>query len=495
MTLREIHWEVTNGCNLRCKHCLPMSGKPRANELSTEEALRALEGFAATGVSKVYFTGGEPFSHADFLVLLQQTIALGMRADVITNATKLDEPMIEAVHQLGVRLGVSLDGADSATNDAIRGKGTFKQVTDALMKCRDTHVPTTLYMTVTRMNFGQLLACGMLVQEYGCVGIHFSEVTLAGRALKFPMDLALSTDQRSKLPEAVARVASDVFGEKLSPPDERCWIDGTSLYMTADGNLYYCSEVFQRRSDLALGNIRSFQLQRWQEKEVSVYAQPQNRCCYGTLVSEHVVLISNVGYDCALAPTKRGTIKTLAQLYGELEELYRGIEGDCRECKDPDCVGYVWLLEQEAAKLYERGVPLVQINGGPSFIHSFPVNGKGQLDVSVRYPPCSQVCTDSRRCKIHRDRPLVCRLYPLGLETRVDGTIVWALHRDCLYVRKLEERGLLPNFERRARLVVDRLSPQLLAEILQTYRAVYAISTFPEGENNYHVLEEVDIAN
>ena len=495
MTLREIHWEVTNECNLRCKHCLPMSGKPRVNELSVEEALRALDGFAAAGVSRLYFTGGEPFGRADILTLLHRAVALGMDADVITNATKLDDVAIKTASELGIRLGVSIDGADAATNDAIRGKGTFKRVIEALKRCQDAHVSVTLYTTVTGMNFGQLHALGMLAWEYECVSIHFSEVTLAGRALRFPMDLSLSTDQRSLLPETVARVASDVFGEKLSPPDERCWVDGTSLYMTADGNLYFCSEVFQRRPDLALGNIRSCQLQKWQEKKTSVYGQGQNRCCYGALVSDHVVLISNAAYDCTLAPTKRETVKTLAQLYDELEELYQGIEGDCRECKDPDCVGYVWLLKQETDKLYERGIPLVQINGGPSFIHSFPSNNKGQLDVSVRYPPCSQACTDSRRCKIHRDRPLVCRLYPLGLETRTDGTIVWALHRDCLYVRRLEEHGLLLNFKHRARSVVDRLSPQLLAEIIQAYRAVYAISTFPDGENNYHVLGEVNIAN
>ncbi len=495
MTLREIHWEVTNGCNLRCKHCLPMSGKPRANELSKEEALRVLDGFAAAGVSKVYFTGGEPFSRADFLTLLHRTIVLGMNADVITNATKLDDATIKTVRELGVKLGVSLDGADTTTNDAIRGRSTFRQVIETLKKCQDAHVPTTLYTTVTDMNFGQLQACGMLAREYGCASIHFSEVTLAGRALKFPMDLALSTDQRSQLPEVVARVASDVFGERLSPPDERCWIDGTSLYMTADGNLYLCSEVFQRQPNLALRNIRSFQLQRWQEKEAPAYVQRQSRCCYGALVSDHVVLISNVAYDCALAPVKREAIKTLAQLYGELEELYRGIEGDCRECKDPDCVGYIWLLEQEAAKLYERRVPLVQINGDPSFIHSFPVNGKGQLDLSVRYPPCSQLCKDSRKCSIHKNRPMVCRLWPLGLETKADGTIVWALHLDCLHARRLEGYGLFPDFKRQARNIINNLSPQLLEEIIKTYNAVEAISSFPEGENNYHVLEEVKIAH
>lgn len=154
-------------------------------------------------------------------------------------------------------------------------------------------------------------------------------------------------------------------------------------------------------------------------------------------------------------------------------------------------MGYVWLLKQEAEQLYERGVPLVQVNNGPTFIHSFSSTVQGKLDLSVRYPPCSQLCAGSRRCSIYQDRPLVCHIYPIGLETRSDGMIVWALHRNCLHIRKMEERGSLPNFERRARDIINKLSPQLLEEIVETYRAVNAIASFQYGENNYTTLQEV----
>ena len=154
-------------------------------------------------------------------------------------------------------------------------------------------------------------------------------------------------------------------------------------------------------------------------------------------------------------------------------------------------MGYVWLLKKEVERLYERGVPLVQVNNGPTFIHSFSATTQGKPDLSVRYPSCSQLCTDSRRCSIYQDRPLTCRLYPLGLETKADSMIVWALHRDCLYIRRLEKRGLLLDFEHRARNIINNLSPQLLEEIMETYRAVDAISSFPDGENNYSSLQEV----
>ena len=184
-------------------------------------------------------------------------------------------------------------------------------------------------------------------------------------------------------------------------------------------------------------------------------------------------------------------ISTFAELEAALDELYRGIERDCRECKDPDCMGFVWLLKQEAEKLYELGVPLLEVNDGITFIHSFSMTVEGKPNFAARYPPCSQLCADSRRCSIYKDRPLACHLYPLGLETKADGTIVWAVHSDCLHIRRMKERGLFPDFERRALSIINSITPQLLKEIVETYRAVDAISCFPYGENSYSTLQEV----
>jgi hypothetical protein len=73
-----------------------------------------------------------------------------------------------------------------------------------------------------------------------------------------------------------------------------------------------------------------------------------------------------------------------------------------------------------------------------------------------------------------------------------DGTIVWALHQDCLFVRRMEERGTLPQFEHQVRSLLNSLSPRLLGEIVKTYRAVDAISISPYGENRYLMVKEIN---
>lgn len=184
-------------------------------------------------------------------------------------------------------------------------------------------------------------------------------------------------------------------------------------------------------------------------------------------------------------------IETLTQLNTAFDDLYQGIESDCKECQYPDCMGYTWLLKEDADRLYELGVSLVQINDGPTFIHSFPTKTDGQPDVSVRRPSCSQLCDGVRRCSIHKDRPFVCHLYPIGFETRSDGVVVWALHQDCLYARRLEERSLLSDFKQQVRSIINNVSPQLLREIAETVYAVEAIYYFPEGGNSYIEIEEL----
>jgi MoaA/NifB/PqqE/SkfB family radical SAM enzyme len=193
-----------------------MSGPARSDELTTEKAMAALDTFRDAGASKVFFTGGEPFSRKDFPALLDRTVALGMRASVITNATLLRNATLEVVKQLQVQLGISIDGVDETTNDAIRGQGSFRQAIEALKQCRDSGISTTLYVTVTAANVKQLGALARLARELGCGGVHFNEVTIAGHALHFSDELALSEEQKKRLPEMVAQTASNVFAEKLS---------------------------------------------------------------------------------------------------------------------------------------------------------------------------------------------------------------------------------------------------------------------------------------
>jgi len=128
-------------CNLSCTHCL-VSASPtnRTHEPMTRQDVRArVEDGARLGVREYYFTGGEPFLHPELEAILEDTLAFGP-VTVLTNGLRLDRARCARLRRLADRcdysldLRLSLDGPDAATNDPIRGAGTFDRVLAALRR-------------------------------------------------------------------------------------------------------------------------------------------------------------------------------------------------------------------------------------------------------------------------------------------------------------------------------------------------------------------------
>ena len=72
-------WNVTQRCNLRCRHCYAAGTPDAARELTTAECLRAIDGFADFGCPVVLFSGGEPFMRPDLLELAAHARGRGLR--------------------------------------------------------------------------------------------------------------------------------------------------------------------------------------------------------------------------------------------------------------------------------------------------------------------------------------------------------------------------------------------------------------------------------
>ncbi|HVS01055.1 MAG TPA: radical SAM protein [Thermoanaerobaculia bacterium] len=122
-------------CNLACTHCfVSCSPTNHTHEFMTlAEVRRYLDEAAALGVREYYFTGGEPFLNPEMEAILAATLEVGP-ANVLTNGLLLDPARcarlkaLEKAADYSLDLRVSLDGYDAATNDPIRGDGTFERI-------------------------------------------------------------------------------------------------------------------------------------------------------------------------------------------------------------------------------------------------------------------------------------------------------------------------------------------------------------------------------
>jgi len=122
-------------CNLACTHCfISCSPTNHTHEmLRLAEVERYLDEAVRLGVREYYFTGGEPFLNPDMEAILAATLMVGP-AGVLTNGLLLDPARCARLAALAeasdysLDLRVSLDGYDAATNDPIRGAGTFERI-------------------------------------------------------------------------------------------------------------------------------------------------------------------------------------------------------------------------------------------------------------------------------------------------------------------------------------------------------------------------------
>lgn len=149
-------WEVTYACNLACMHCLSDAGKKQPTELTTEACLQVLDDLATCKVFQLSIGGGEPFCRPDFLDLIDYAHDHGLVTCISTNGTLINATTARRLNHKLVYMQVSLDGATAASNDAIRGPGSFQRALRAVELLRQENIEVSINTVLTRLSYPEL---------------------------------------------------------------------------------------------------------------------------------------------------------------------------------------------------------------------------------------------------------------------------------------------------------------------------------------------------
>lgn len=168
--------DVTDNCNLRCKHCYHFHGKNdfETQELSIPVWEKRFNELYKEGIRNILLVGGEPALRNDVLMLADRLFPF---VYVITNGT------IKIPKEFNHRLFVSIDGSRK-TNDSIRGKGVFSRV----MKNYSGDKRVVINMTITRDNYKELEDVIKIAKENRFEGV-VCNICAAGTAVSLPMGL------------------------------------------------------------------------------------------------------------------------------------------------------------------------------------------------------------------------------------------------------------------------------------------------------------------
>lgn len=179
-------WEVTQACDLACRHCRA-SAQPQRHpaELTRAEAEDLIHQIRGFGDPLLVFTGGDPLKRDDLFDLLHLSVQSGLRTTITPSATPLLTPdAVRRFRDAGVaRMAVSLDGATAAQHDGFRGvDGSFRITMEALEAARRVGLETQVNTTVTRHNFDSLDRIASLVGSSGARLWSVFFLVLTGRA-------------------------------------------------------------------------------------------------------------------------------------------------------------------------------------------------------------------------------------------------------------------------------------------------------------------------
>lgn len=185
--LHQIYFYLTEGCNLRCRHCwlAPKHSTGGDTHITLDADLfRYIVSQAKPlGMTHVKLTGGEPLIHSHITRLLEcvrnEDLSLGLE----TNAVSCTREMAREIKACGRPfVAVSLDGVDPHTHDWMRRtEGAFTRAVAGIGNLVEEGIRPQIIMSVVRRNRDQMEPMVRLAESLGAESVKFNLVQPTAR--------------------------------------------------------------------------------------------------------------------------------------------------------------------------------------------------------------------------------------------------------------------------------------------------------------------------
>lgn len=241
--------ELTDACNLRCKHCYRESGPDLSHLLPTTTLIDLLSELYRNGVHSLELSGGEPTFHPDFIQILEFSLQHFGTVAVLTNGTLLNAPIytIMEKYQHKAIVQVDLDGCNSKEHDYLRGvSGAFDKAVVAIQELSKRGIRVRVAMSLHKANFDSIEKTYQLAKSLGAKWFTCSPVIDIGRADK---EMLLSWEQLQTAVECLNTLAHQDPSTVLTASElkrlggklgSNCGAGSRSLALGPDGRIRPC---------------------------------------------------------------------------------------------------------------------------------------------------------------------------------------------------------------------------------------------------------------
>ena len=239
--------ELTNKCNLKCKHCYGDFGNLNNNSLNVDNVIKLIKKASKLGFYECDFTGGEPFLYKDFEKILDITFKEGMLVTIFSNLTILNDKMLATLKSKGVKkIITSIESKDEDLHNNFRGlKGALRQTENNLNKIINIGIEHHINIVAGRHNYNDVLETIRYYHNKN-YNIAFDFVSEEGRANK---EEILSDDEYKYL-------AKEIREQKLLDLSKKapfCGVGQRMVFINSLGNFCLCPNLIEK--EFVFGNI------------------------------------------------------------------------------------------------------------------------------------------------------------------------------------------------------------------------------------------------
>lgn len=269
----QLSFEVTNQCQLKCKHCYNESGSKRNNEFEVYQIIDILKQYKKLGGTSVMLTGGELFLKKDIFELLKYVYGNFMKIVLLSNAYSMSDELLNLLETMKdkIVIQVSLDGMEEQ-HDLIRGvSGAFRKTIENIKRLVKREIAVCIGATLNSSNMKDIEGIVKYAKELGCVSINIGVVTPQGRAKKtgvsgedvldgFETILSRLKNEYEDENFIVGRSEENCAENCNMSENERKNICGAGykiIHIFADGNVGMCPSSYGTLSKITLGNLKN----------------------------------------------------------------------------------------------------------------------------------------------------------------------------------------------------------------------------------------------
>lgn len=242
--------QLTNRCNLRCRHCCVSAGEDMQDpEADTLTMMHILDKLIEWEPRSIMLSGGEPLIREDFFVLLHY-LRNNYNGKILlsTNSLLIDEINAADLVDCCDQIDISLDGIDEESCASVRGRGVFGKVCDHIQILhRHGFEQINVSMVFSDKNEHLIGKFRELNDRLGTNPIcrTFSPV---GRGARNWRDFTDKTEEDVYIPaEYLRQDFNEAFGISTCKAGRR------EVFIRCNGDIYPCPSYMARQ--FMLGNI------------------------------------------------------------------------------------------------------------------------------------------------------------------------------------------------------------------------------------------------